>query len=149
MDRDKELAVLKTDVFCNNEFEDEIPFYAEVLVTRRFVERVLQLSRAIQELEVYSIDDDGTGYVTYYADEEGKEVLNLECDEMVVESNGIYFEGFVKNSENSKITTQVIEIKVIEDLHKVDRTPIKELPLLMGEDLVPEAEDLMKQRFEE
>jgi len=147
--------VILTLSINNAEYVDDGPDYAKVELSKEVVDRITHLAEVVTTETASSItvwDYSPDFYEEDYdSDEEGKLkewVGSVECEELVVTEDAIYWQGHHKHL-SLHWDTDSISIEALKELRHIESAPLEELPLLVGTKLKSGwAEELLKERLE-
>jgi len=123
--------ILKVDVSEDCYFN---PDAAEIVITMEFIERVLQLRKAIMELKVYKIAE--FDYTPKYLTEDGNNNYKswdgrMDTVMLNVTEESIYWSSYIKNT-SARTETLSIKLSELLEIRKVLKASKEELPLMIN-----------------
>lgn len=140
------------DISVYDEYLDEKPSSAEIVITPEFVERVKELNEAVKKLEVYKIVEFDYRPDWFYEDENEKivpwEEGTIDTVMLNVSSDDIMWSGYIKHT-SILIETGSISLSELLEIDKVINTPPKDLPLLINSLEYNTAKEACEQRLRE
>lgn len=148
------------EVYVYDEYIDTRPERAEITITPKLIERVLELSDAVKNVKAFQIqeidyspdwlcekyekDDDGTGDPEYVEWEDG----SMDTVMLNVSDDDFRWKGWIKHT-NILVETESIFISNMLELKKVYDTPKEDLPLLLNNLKYEEAKKVLELRLKE
>jgi hypothetical protein len=136
--------VYTLQVITNNEYADEYPTHARVVLDDKLIKRICILSDTARKLNVYKICDWDTtpDYLNNEnEDEEMREwegtietnLVEVQCgietNLVEVQCGIVHWSGYIKHT-NIMIETSSIDIREIKENFNVTKLPDRELPLV-------------------
>lgn len=144
---------MTVEVSVYDEYYDEGPTHIRIPITEELINRVKKFSMLVAENDAYCmqkfdyspsyiiLDEDGN------IDEEGTEKVRIECSTLNVTSHDTFhYKAIIKHTD-IEVESQSIEVKEIEELLRVARTPLEELPVLMNSSENEDVISLIKERL--
>ncbi len=139
------------DVLSNNEYEEH-PTQARITFNEQSLNRIFQLHEALVSVEAYSItisfgvdewliedynDEDEAVYVTW--DE------RYENTKIIVLNDSVVIMSYKKNG--SSFETEFIMLSELQEIYKVLKSPVEDLPLFIETLKSEEAKAILQERL--
>ncbi len=139
------------DVSCNDEYYDEYPTHARVILTKGQTKRIIELHKALSVVKAAKICDFDSPDEWLSENNEDKKVPwegRVDCGMLMVWDEHVRWHDYIKNT-SIEIETSEIPMWEIYEINQVFTTPKKELPLLVGTLKSKEAQGIFEQRLKE
>jgi len=137
---------VKLPIHINDEnWDGEGLDHCTVTITPRLAKRIKLFANTLKKLKAVYLEEWGSPD-EFYTTDDASEDFRLDCHMLRVSDGDFCWRGFFKNL-NISWETELVPMKVVDEILKVARTPRNRLPLLMGTLESEDAQQLLEQRL--